>query len=177
MLQIRRIGNRLLRFGKKSDASGTIFLKAIQIVTSVIANPQGEAIQRTRMDCFTAFAKTENVTVIIIIGAQPEAISAFRIASCFVSRSSQRRNEAFWTASVTRKKGAIQIVAKRRSCVVIGKNTVHFSGAERDNGDSCSLSAAPSSATFSVIANAVKQSIQVHWIASPCGFAMTGVTI
>jgi hypothetical protein len=59
--EIRRIGNRFPCFGKKSDASGIIFLKAIQIVTPVIANPQGEAIQRTRMDCFTSFSMTQNV--------------------------------------------------------------------------------------------------------------------
>jgi hypothetical protein len=38
------------------------------------------------------------------------------------------------------------MVAKCRSCVVIGKNTVHFSSAEWENGDLCSLPAAPSSA-------------------------------
>jgi hypothetical protein len=50
----------------------------------------------------------------------------------------------------------IQIVAKWRFCVVIGKNTVHFSNLHAD----------PPS-------RRVKQSIRVCWIASPGGFAMT----
>jgi hypothetical protein len=33
-------------------------LGAIQMVAPVIANPQGEAIQCTRMDCFTPIAMT-----------------------------------------------------------------------------------------------------------------------
>jgi hypothetical protein len=91
--EIRRAGNRLSRFGKKSDASETVFrvsgrnstrrkssfvfreeircignhLKAIQTVAHVIANPQGEAIHAGTLDCFTAFAMTEGVTAIVII--------------------------------------------------------------------------------------------------------------
>jgi hypothetical protein len=39
---------------------------------------------------------------------------------------------------------AAQTVAKWRSCVVIGKNTLYFSSAEWENGDLYSLPAAPS---------------------------------
>jgi hypothetical protein len=73
----------------------------------VIANPQGEAIQCTRMDCFLLCFEPRN------------------------SSQSQRR----------------KVLQLWRSCVVIGKNTLHFNSAERGNGDLCSLPAA------SVIAN------------------------
>jgi hypothetical protein len=36
------------------------------MVAHVIANPQGEAIQHTCMDCFTAFAMTEGLTAIVL---------------------------------------------------------------------------------------------------------------
>jgi hypothetical protein len=41
--------------------------------------------------------------------------------------------------------GVIQIVAKRRSCAVRGKKTLHFSSAEREYDNFSSLPAAPSS--------------------------------
>jgi hypothetical protein len=36
------------------------------MVAHVIANPQGEAIRCTRMDCFTAFAMTAGLTAIVL---------------------------------------------------------------------------------------------------------------
>jgi hypothetical protein len=61
----------------------------------------------------------------------------------------------------------IQIVAH-----VIRGNYFTFNRANRKQGDLCSLPAIPSLRT-----RRVKQSMRVHWIASPCGFAMTCATV
>jgi hypothetical protein len=57
----------------------------------VIANPQGEAIHADTLDCFTAFAMTEGVTVIVIIRSCEVRIKTVRCKSmvCLLLRTSQ----------------------------------------------------------------------------------------